>query len=298
MGYVYALSNESMPGLIKIGMTERTPEERLAEANLPDTFKPPLPYVIEIQKKVNNCKETEKKIHALLSDKRVNPHREFFKITIEELKVIFNAIEDNQIDQTDIVLEKEKDFICKVNNNIFELLFNFKINNIYFNKCFIKINHEKKEYEYNGYSSNNLVHIINIVLSIESHIFGDDTLEYYALYYIKKSEGKIVRYPHLKEHFRNWAKGNIGNVLYSKHNFIKLFYAYISKNYICNTDNVFDIEIMDNDNTPHYKINYNIIEHYPEDLKTLYQLIKQCHVVIGKTKIPLHKYMESKKIET
>ena len=55
---------------------------------------------------------------------------------------------------------------------------------------------------------------------------------------------------------------------------------------------------MDNDNTPNYKINYNIIKHYPEDLKTLYQLIKQCHVVIGNTKIPLHKYMESKlKIE-
>jgi hypothetical protein len=87
MGYVYAFSNETMPGLIKIGMTERNPEERLAEANLPDTFKPPLPYVIEIQKKVNNCKEIEKKIHAVLSDKRVNPHREFFKITIEELKL-------------------------------------------------------------------------------------------------------------------------------------------------------------------------------------------------------------------
>ena len=59
MGYVYAFSNESMPGLFKIGMTERNPEERLAEANLSDTFKPPLPYVIEIQKKVNNCKESE-----------------------------------------------------------------------------------------------------------------------------------------------------------------------------------------------------------------------------------------------
>lgn len=43
MGYIYAFSNKSMPGFIKIGMTERTPEERLAEANLPDTFKPPLP---------------------------------------------------------------------------------------------------------------------------------------------------------------------------------------------------------------------------------------------------------------
>jgi hypothetical protein len=33
MGYVYAFSNESMPGLIKIGMTERNPEERLESTN-------------------------------------------------------------------------------------------------------------------------------------------------------------------------------------------------------------------------------------------------------------------------
>ena len=30
MGYVYAFSTESMPGIFKIGMTERTPEKRLA----------------------------------------------------------------------------------------------------------------------------------------------------------------------------------------------------------------------------------------------------------------------------
>jgi hypothetical protein len=48
------------------------------------------------------------------------------------------------------------------------------------------------------------------------------------------------------------------------------------------------------DNNDNYKINYNILEHYTEDLKTLNQLIKQCHVVVGNTKIPLHKYMESK----
>jgi hypothetical protein len=119
-------------------------------------------------------------------------------------------------------------------------------------------------------------------------------LEYYASNYIKKSEGKIVRYPHLKQHFRNWTTANIGYANYCKHNLLKLFYTYIPKKYKCNTDNIFDIEIMDNDNTPHYRINYNILEHYAEDLNTLNQLIKQCHVVVGNAKIPLHKYMESK----
>jgi hypothetical protein len=117
-------------------------------------------------------------------------------------------------------------------------------------------------------------------------------LEHYALHYIKKSEGKLVRYPQLKEHFRNWATINIGEENCFKNKCLNLLYAYIRKNYKCNTEHIFDIEIIENNDN--YKINYNIIEHYPENLKTLYQLIKQCHVVIGKTKIPLHKYMESK----
>ena len=29
-GWVYCISNESMPGLLKIGMTDRTPQQRLA----------------------------------------------------------------------------------------------------------------------------------------------------------------------------------------------------------------------------------------------------------------------------
>ena len=139
MGYVYAFSTESMPGIFKIGMTERTPEKRLSEANGSDEFKPPLPYVIAIHKKVNNCKETEKKIHALLSDKRVNPHREFFKITIEELKEIFNHIDGEN--ETDIVLEKEKEFISKVNNVMFDVLSTFKINNISFTPFLISNAH-------------------------------------------------------------------------------------------------------------------------------------------------------------
>ena len=31
MGYVYILTNEAMPNLVKIGYTDRTPEERAAE---------------------------------------------------------------------------------------------------------------------------------------------------------------------------------------------------------------------------------------------------------------------------
>jgi hypothetical protein len=94
-GYVYCFSNPSMEGILKIGMTERTPDIRLKEANTPDTWKPPLPYICEIAKKVYNPKEKESIIHKLLSQytERINPRREFFRVSIEEVKTFFDLMD-------------------------------------------------------------------------------------------------------------------------------------------------------------------------------------------------------------
>ena len=85
MGYIYAISNKSMPWILKIGMTERRIEERLKEANGTFTL---IPFVVEISKKVLNCKEKEKCIHQILQSKRVNPKKEFFEVMIEEIKLL------------------------------------------------------------------------------------------------------------------------------------------------------------------------------------------------------------------
>ena len=62
----FFFSNSSMPGILKVGMTERTPNIRLNEANSSDTWRPPNPYHIEFAKKVLNPKEKETNIHKLL----------------------------------------------------------------------------------------------------------------------------------------------------------------------------------------------------------------------------------------
>jgi hypothetical protein len=49
-----------MPDILKIGMTERTPEARLSEANTSDTWRPPTPYKIEFAKKISNASQKEK----------------------------------------------------------------------------------------------------------------------------------------------------------------------------------------------------------------------------------------------
>ena len=95
-GYVYCFTNESMPGLVKIGMTTRTPEERLHEANnngVP-TYRPPTPYVIELAKRVNDPSRREQIIHKYFDHERVNPRREFFRVSMERIKPLFDLMDE------------------------------------------------------------------------------------------------------------------------------------------------------------------------------------------------------------
>lgn len=94
-GYLYCFSNPSMPGILKVGMTYRTPDIRLNEANSSDTWKPPTLYKMEFAKKVLYPKQKETTIHKLLSQytERINPKREFFRISPEEVITFFDLID-------------------------------------------------------------------------------------------------------------------------------------------------------------------------------------------------------------
>ena len=89
-GWVYCMSNPSMPGLLKVGMTDRTPEIRALEL-----FKTgvPTPFKIEFAKKVLNPVQKETTLHNLLSKERINHRREFFSISLEKVKELFNLMD-------------------------------------------------------------------------------------------------------------------------------------------------------------------------------------------------------------
>lgn len=103
-GYLYCFSNESMPGILKIGMTERTPIIRLDEANGSDTWRPPTPYKIEYAKKVFYPKDKEKKLHTLLAKytDHINPKREFFRVALDEVLPFMDLMDGNVWDTQDI----------------------------------------------------------------------------------------------------------------------------------------------------------------------------------------------------
>jgi len=88
-GYVYCMTNEHMPGFVKVGYTDRTPEERLAEANA-DTWSIPC-WKCEASVRVRNPRDAEKAIHLLLGrdEGRVSSRREFFSCPVDYVKMVF-----------------------------------------------------------------------------------------------------------------------------------------------------------------------------------------------------------------
>jgi hypothetical protein len=94
-GYIYCFSNESMPSILRIAMTERTPDIILKEANNSDTWRPPTPYKIEFAKKVLDPKQKKNILHIIMArySERINPKREFFRISIEDVKIFFELID-------------------------------------------------------------------------------------------------------------------------------------------------------------------------------------------------------------
>jgi hypothetical protein len=56
-----------MQGIMKFGATERDPEERMREANAPDTWRPPAPCVIAAATEVDDPFAVERGISAILA---------------------------------------------------------------------------------------------------------------------------------------------------------------------------------------------------------------------------------------
>lgn len=91
-GYIYIISNESLPNVLKIGYTQNSPYQRISELY---TTGLPTPFVIEQFYFVEDACMCEELIHIRLNRCRVNSDREFFKTDVEKAKrVVEQAIDD------------------------------------------------------------------------------------------------------------------------------------------------------------------------------------------------------------
>ena len=80
-GYVYAVTNKAMPGLVKIGITTRSPSVRIAELSAFTGV--PVAFEELHAVKVEDHQKVERLLCEVFADKRVNPQREFFKVAPE-----------------------------------------------------------------------------------------------------------------------------------------------------------------------------------------------------------------------
>ena len=78
-GIVYVVSNPAMPGLVKIGMTNRDQlDDRVRELSNTSV---PTPFIVEGWAWVEDARVCERFLHDWLSAVRMNSRREFFSIS-------------------------------------------------------------------------------------------------------------------------------------------------------------------------------------------------------------------------
>jgi T5orf172 domain len=98
-GYVYALLNPGMPGVVKIGRTDRHPDDRAKELT---TTGNPHPFVAAYWKAVANPVLAEATLHEQFEKYRVNQKREFFNVDITLVVTAIQALEGvDEIDSSE-----------------------------------------------------------------------------------------------------------------------------------------------------------------------------------------------------
>lgn len=86
---IYILTNECMPGLVKIGRTSTSVEQRMKELY---TTGVPFPFHCFYAASVQDAEFVEKKLHYAFGDHRVPTNREFFKIDPNRVKAVIEMV--------------------------------------------------------------------------------------------------------------------------------------------------------------------------------------------------------------
>lgn len=93
MSFVYILTNEAMPGIVKIGMTSVGIPERMQTL---DSTSVPLPFDCYYAARVEDMARVERALHTAFGEHRVRPGREFFYLDPYRAKAVLEllALED------------------------------------------------------------------------------------------------------------------------------------------------------------------------------------------------------------
>ena len=106
-GIIYVLTNDAMPGMVKIGRTSGEGVERRV-AELSRATGVPLPFKVAVARTVHDAHKVERALHIAFGPDRVNPSREFFSIAEHRAVAIINAFPGEDLTpQTERAVERE-----------------------------------------------------------------------------------------------------------------------------------------------------------------------------------------------
>lgn len=92
-GFIYILINPAYKGLLKVGKTTRTSEERAEELSKGTGI--PTPFAVAYDIEVEDCNQIEKDIHMRLAQYRYSQDREFFRMPLKQaIKELNIAVEE------------------------------------------------------------------------------------------------------------------------------------------------------------------------------------------------------------
>lgn len=103
---VYILTNEAMPSVVKIGLTNDSVEARISQLSAHSGV--PLPFECYFAAEVKDCAKLEKTLHQLFSENRINPKREFFKVDPEKVVLAISIGEFKEITPGIADVDKEE----------------------------------------------------------------------------------------------------------------------------------------------------------------------------------------------
>ena len=109
MKTVYILINEAMPGIIKIGWTDKRVEERMKELDKTST---PVPFTCYFAKRVEDPTFVESKMHEAFDEFRIRDNREFFRMSPDQAKAALEIATGTDVTPKDDVVESESDRVA------------------------------------------------------------------------------------------------------------------------------------------------------------------------------------------
>ena len=120
-GIIYILTNDAMPGFIKIGRTDKTVEQRMKQL---DKTGCPLPFRCHFAVRIDDYEENEANAHKIFAGSRVRSNREFFRVAPEDavalLEVLAKGFNGEEIKTENYMIGENgivKDEDIKINND-------------------------------------------------------------------------------------------------------------------------------------------------------------------------------------